>query len=352
MQKPFLPVLHALRGIAALWVVVFHIWHTGLLPIDSPLIIKAYLWVDFFFLLSGFIIAYHYQELFTKPAHKQQTLAFVAIRAARIFPMHLFVLVLWIGIELLQLYYQGKGFDKDRQWVTLLPNALLIQSWLFHDSSWNPPSWSISCEWFFYVTFPILALALAKRSLRFSLMVIALMIGTLFLAANYFQLLRPDKLELTLGLTSNGGLFRAVPEFVIGILLYNIITRHSAWLKQYGKWIFWIASFGTLSSVLYYNNDFLIVAGFILMVFGGTGIEGKGFRSFNFAGDISYSVYILHSVIIAIAAHVFAPSLSAIEALAVTGGLLLLTLGCSAATYRFIEKPCHLWAKRRFREQL
>ena len=74
-KKDYLPILNALRGIAAIWVVLFHMdvilfyREVGtLLPKEwSGLLTQGYLWVDFFFILSGFIITHVYREHFNLP---------------------------------------------------------------------------------------------------------------------------------------------------------------------------------------------------------------------------------------------------------------------------------------------
>ena len=351
MQKPFLPALHAMRGVAAMLVVVFHAWHMGLSSVvHAPFVIKGYLWVDFFFLLSGFIIAYHYEARFNKGLRRRDVVSFYIVRAMRIFPLHIVVLGLWIAIEAVQYLREGRGFDEGRQWTDFVPNLLLMQSWLFHNTSWNPPSWSISCEWLFYLLFPLLAVPFYRRSLAFSMVVIGMMAGTLWLAAAYFSQLPLDGAEFNLGASVNGGIFRALPEFITGILICNIAAEHASWLKRYGRRIFWAAALFTGSMMVIYASDFLIVAGFALMVFGGAGIQGNPTKITGFLGDISYSVYMLHSVVIAVLAHLFpVAGLSGSEAFLLAAILFLMVILCSSVTYYLIERPCNQWAKKRYR---
>jgi peptidoglycan/LPS O-acetylase OafA/YrhL len=134
--------LNALTGlrIVAAGMIVAH--HSRALQIPVP----NYAWdhgVSFFFVLSGFIIAYAYPKL----DGKGEVLRFLVARIARIWPAHFAALVL--VILLLQM-------PLDR---TFVANALLLHGWL---PSWpwyfsyNAPSWSISTEMFFYLAFPVL----------------------------------------------------------------------------------------------------------------------------------------------------------------------------------------------------
>src|SRR3546814_8137818 len=88
--------LTSLRGIAALLVVVYH-FSGGFLPNLDPgrysdFVPKGYLWVDLFFVLSGFIITHAYGDAFAERARWGSIRAFLFARMARIYPLHLFVL--------------------------------------------------------------------------------------------------------------------------------------------------------------------------------------------------------------------------------------------------------------------
>jgi peptidoglycan/LPS O-acetylase OafA/YrhL len=130
--------LTGLRIVAAGMIVAHH--SRGLIPVPSYALGQG---VSFFFVLSGFIIAYAYPRL----DGKGEILSFLVTRIARIWPAHFAALVL--VILLLQM-------PLDR---TFVANALLLHGWL---PSWpwyfsyNAPSWSISTELFFYIAFPVL----------------------------------------------------------------------------------------------------------------------------------------------------------------------------------------------------
>src|ERR1700737_2473765 len=92
----YLSNLTPLRGIAAMWVVVFHfqvLVITFILPEQTLLVAKGYLMVDLFFIMSGFIISHVYQQSFQAGIASGNFRRFIVARFARIYPLHLFTLV-------------------------------------------------------------------------------------------------------------------------------------------------------------------------------------------------------------------------------------------------------------------
>src|SRR6185295_2799818 len=134
--------LNALTGlrIVAAGMIVAH--HAGVLQIPVPNYALGD-GVSFFFVLSGFIISYAYPKLDSK----NEIFKFLAARIARIWPAHFVALLLIVGLFQMPL---------DR---TFVANALLLHGWVPSRPwyfSYNAPSWSISTELFFYISFPVL----------------------------------------------------------------------------------------------------------------------------------------------------------------------------------------------------
>src|SRR5271165_686586 len=103
-SKEQLPCLTALRGIAALWVVIYHYSVQCFPNLDvrphTYLIHKGYLAVDMFFMLSGFVLAHVYHRPFSESVTSRQYWRFIAARIARIYPLHLLVLLLFVATAL------------------------------------------------------------------------------------------------------------------------------------------------------------------------------------------------------------------------------------------------------------
>lgn len=112
--------------------------------------------VSFFFMLSGFVLAYNYYAP-TSAAVRGGAPAFWKNRFARIYPIYLVAIIvalpqyLW-GVKV------GTVQSRDAH-VALVAVPLLLQAWFFSSSisgAINLPAWSLSVEAFFYATFPVL----------------------------------------------------------------------------------------------------------------------------------------------------------------------------------------------------
>ena len=120
---------------------------------------EGFVGVSFFFILSGFIIAYNYQQkLVERKVSKRQ---FWVARIARIYPLHIATLlgVAVIG-NLLNPMGWGEGLKHFIPALFLLHAFVARVDYFFYFDS---PSWSLGCEQLFYFLFPFLALLFAKK---------------------------------------------------------------------------------------------------------------------------------------------------------------------------------------------
>ncbi|HVW54816.1 MAG TPA: acyltransferase [Rhizobiaceae bacterium] len=160
-------VLDSWRGICALLVALFHF------PVqngfsDSAFLRSSYLFVDFFFVLSGFVIANGYGK---RLGDGKSAARFVFVRFGRLYPLHIFMLGAFVGFELLRLavpQLRNGGvapFAGADNLASLVENIFLIHGLGFaHGLSWNSPSWSISTEFFAYMSFALVMLAFGARA--------------------------------------------------------------------------------------------------------------------------------------------------------------------------------------------
>ncbi|MBZ9679673.1 MULTISPECIES: acyltransferase family protein [unclassified Mesorhizobium] len=149
-------VLDSWRGICALLVALFH-FPTASTVSQSSFIGSSYLFVDFFFVLSGFVIASSYAD---RLGRTQEVCRFALVRFGRIYPLHLVMIAAFAAFELLRLVLpqlHGTGaapFTGGFDLRSLAANLLLLQGVGFEDRlTWNAPSWSISAEFFAYLLF-------------------------------------------------------------------------------------------------------------------------------------------------------------------------------------------------------
>ncbi|MBW3528128.1 acyltransferase [Shewanella sp. NKUCC05_KAH] len=156
MNKRF-EALDAFRGICAIAVVVFHMHLVGSIT-ELQFFRGSSIFVDFFFVLSGFVLAHGY-------AYKKNLkfTSFMRSRFFRIYPLHIFMFLVIFTLELGKLIaYKFGGFIFNNIPFTnsfaineIIPNLLLIQSWSSYTDplSFNYPSWSISIEFYMYALF-------------------------------------------------------------------------------------------------------------------------------------------------------------------------------------------------------
>jgi len=153
--------LTSIRGLAALLVVFYHIKHyllpLAFLGVFYPLFADGYLAVDFFLVLSGFIISYKYAVDF-KAGVSANYLDFMSRRLARIYPLHAFVMLCFLTLPI-GLYVTGRGYDSSTFGVgSFLAKLFLVDLWWVGTptwDNWNVPSWTISGELFAYLIFPL-----------------------------------------------------------------------------------------------------------------------------------------------------------------------------------------------------
>lgn len=138
--------LTSLRFFAAAAIVAYHAsGHFGLSPdVYKPFVLSQ--GVSFFFVLSGFILAFVYPEL----KGEKSTTKFWLARFARIWPLHIATLLMYVWLL--------PEFVQTNSWA-YLANPFLLQAWVPQQNwffSLNSVSWSISTETFFYLSFPLL----------------------------------------------------------------------------------------------------------------------------------------------------------------------------------------------------
>jgi peptidoglycan/LPS O-acetylase OafA/YrhL len=201
--------LEGLRFIASAAIVAAHFipYAVG----ETRWISRLHLAVDMFFVVSGIVIATNYAG---HVATLRDWARFMRKRIARIYPLHLATLAFYVAIGLLVWNGRLHPVDATRyDAAAIIPNLLLVHAWLPSGTiSFNYVSWSVSAEFFVYLAFPIIALAVRGRP-ALSLLAIALLFG-LFVAF--------AQTRIGLPLTRLGwqaGVLRAIPSFAFGVWL-------------------------------------------------------------------------------------------------------------------------------------
>jgi peptidoglycan/LPS O-acetylase OafA/YrhL len=223
-HAPEIRALTGARVIPVLLIVLFHYheWYgyTGRDWYDA-VVSKGYIWVEFFFGLSGFILFYVYGPRFGERLRARAIGAFLAARVSRIYPLQLATLLVAVVVEVDRRIDQsrvtGVAFWNvpsypGRTWDTLVSNVFMIQAWNIHDvMSWNPVAWFVSVEFLLYLACPALMMLAGAR---FGWRTMAIWAASIALL-------------VTLAATSGAGLditihhaiFRGLADFGIGLSL-------------------------------------------------------------------------------------------------------------------------------------
>ncbi len=281
--------LDALRGFAAIAVVVYH-FHIIWAPTGWGAISWAgYLAVDFFLVLSGFILSHSY--LFNK--REISVTEFVSHRVSRLYPLHFFTLFIYIFVSL----YIDKEFPKflDGTIFTLIQQLTLTHNIGLNPSSltYNSPSWSISVEFWVNIIFIIFISKTTKNSTLF----FSALIGLLIIYGNTGHLDTFTKNYFTF---VSSGMIRGLSSFFIGILSYRIYFyyKNDRRVKKYINYIelFFISGivfivFGRSSM----TSGIDIFAPFLFMLFipiftFESGFISNHIKKYKYLGEISYSI--------------------------------------------------------------
>lgn len=215
--KVDLSELTAARGFAALAVVLFHVdAYCGqplrhVFPIDT----LGMLAVDFFFVLSGFVLTHVYETAWGDGRYSHRN--FLVRRFARIWPLH-FACLMGVGFIVVAGAYVGLRPPWQADLPSFLSHLFLLNATgLSPELSWDQPAWSVGAEWTAYLLFPLyLAICSAIRPAWAKLAA-----SVLLLVALHEIVKISTGLEL-LALDANGGSLRIVPSFFVGVALRQI----------------------------------------------------------------------------------------------------------------------------------
>lgn len=298
-----LKALTGLRAVAAIWVLFFHssIGSLTFVPASVATILTAgYAAVSLFFVLSGFILTYNYFPMESSPQpHKRSSRYFVA-RFARIAPVY------WLGFILGALSGGPWIFAANAQVFPLWLNVLTffgLQSWTLAWDWINFPSWSVSCEIFFYATLPFLLHLLNRMNPKaaYVLLPIAAIVATAIGVIGTYHVASRSPFEYAVRFMP---IFRW-PEFVAGVLLGYLykLGRTPKWIEAHGDLVATAgAILASIVIVAFHYYTFLHSGGltipFLLIIIGLAYASGTLYWILSnplaiTLGEASYSLYIL-----------------------------------------------------------
>jgi len=355
MRTGKIDALESLRGIAALLVVFFHMpkWHPML---DNALFNNAYLMVELFFVLSGFVIFTAYGDSLRTG---REVLRFQWLRFARLYPVHLLFLLVFLAFEVVKAVALSRpGMEAnsaafaENDLRAFVENLLLLNGALpDRPFTFNYPAWSISVEFWTYLIYALVILWL--RPWR---------IAALALLAGGALLL------LALGTTGGfDNLLKCIAGFALGCLL-AIWRRTGVSLQGWTPLAAMAALIGYLLLKPPHEQDLWVFPLSVLLVLTVTAAE-EGWstrqlraRGLVWLGTISYALYMAHASVLWVANQAvrilsdrpeaadadgrMIPQLAAAPTLAVAAAVLVVLLGVSVAVHVWLERPLRERSRR------
>ncbi|WP_119462285.1 acyltransferase family protein [Rhodospirillaceae bacterium SYSU D60014] len=342
--------LTSLRGVAALSVATLHVhrdfgysWNFA----GHTLYIEmAYLWVDFFFILSGFVMSHVYAGDFTHGVTAKTARRFLAKRFARIYPLHLLTLCFFWAWAITKLMADVRTSGHVDPAVIPI-HLFMMQGWgWLQDLYWNYPAWSVSAEVAAYLLFPWLCLFVGWGPRSRS-------IATAFGCVVGLALLQALESKHSLKhATYDTGVIRCLFEFVLGMLLYRAYgflsaSRRMSWI---GGDAIAFGGFGALVMAMHFGAPELAIIGACALVILSGSLNQGGFSRFFalppllWLGSASYAIYMLHAPLLAAWGPIstrlpqewIGSPLLAATYLAV---FMMVLLSVAGLTHRFFEVP-------------
>jgi peptidoglycan/LPS O-acetylase OafA/YrhL len=294
IRSGHLPALTGLRFFLALWVLFGHLLGKGnayeplalMMPGPlQPITRNGYLAVPAFFVLSGFVLARTYGSTLWSP---RSVWKYLAGRVARVYPVYLLSLLIVLPFII-------KAKDQPKGWLVAM-HVSLTQGWFagHFTAGWNTPAWSLSCEMFFYLMFPLLIVLMRNWGWRQIIPAAALtcVLPQAMVAAGISDLIKP--------------LFH-LPDFIMGIAVSRAFDLLSARPQPpSGKWLYGTGLLGSAAFIGYaqYLPKWLPLATLLrplnaalllgLGLGGGLVARFLSTRPLVYLGKASYSMYILH----------------------------------------------------------
>jgi len=366
----YFAALDGFRGLLAVFVAIYHtIWLTHVNSwafFDNGAVI-----IDLFFALSGFLMFHLYGD---KINDAESAKKFMKRRFARLYPLHLFMLAIFVAFSILRLIAHKIGIATHEAgeilpfmagaqdgWGSLFANLTLTHAMGVMDSlTFNPPSWTISAEFYTYFVFMAVILwAKPKKLIHF--IVLAIIISAIYAGLSY---LKPN-----MDITYDYAFFRCIAGFFTGLIAakaYRVLKPRADILKAKGDAVIFtlveiVLLLGSILFVVYCGGKLQFFVAPILFLFilifafdGGMISRFMSGRVFRYLAKISYSVYMTHVIISIgfsiIANHIIAPIIPNWNMTGWGGDMLLipylmLVIGFSHVTYHIVEVKGGHWVR-------
>lgn len=290
--KKHFEILDGLRGVAAISVVLFHFMEIIFLP-NENFMAHSFMAVDFFFCLSGFVIAYAYDSRVEKIGVWQ----FIKLRLIRLHPLVIIGSVLGLLTFLLDPFsdfYSAYGFGKTillfLASVFLIPYPVMSERF-FNLFNLNAPAWSLFWEYFANIFYVFFLYRLNRNTIQIFTFIAAGLIC--FVAFKSTNLMGGWS-----GPTFWDGGVRVLYSFLVGMLIYR-----SNWAIKNNFGFLGLSALLLLAFIVPFNDKYnwlteplIVLIYFPVLVALGAGatLKPKLESLCKLSGEISYPLYMTH----------------------------------------------------------
>ncbi|MCM1177894.1 MAG: acyltransferase [Clostridium sp.] len=364
--KPHYELLDGLRGVAALLVIWYHVFEGFATSPADQRFNHGYLAVDFFFILSGFVIGYAYDDRWKG---RMTTKGFFMRRLIRLHPMVIIGIILGTISFILQGCVQWDGTSVSPLWIMAAMMMTIFMLPAIPGTGpdirgygemfpLNGPQWSLFFEYLGNLTY---ALAIRRMSTK-ALKVLVAVCGAGLAAYSIFNLSGFHNLGVgwTLaGYNFPGGLLRMMFSFPMGLLMSRNFRPRKI------KGAFWIcsAALALLLSMPYacgtglpwvngiYDAICTVLMFPLLVYIGASGTaDGKATSGIcRFLGDISYPVYIIHyPFMYYFYSWVWKNGIAFSQAWPFAVGIFICSIALSYIFLKLYDEPVRKWLSKRF----
>ncbi|MGI2032678.1 acyltransferase family protein [Rhizobium panacihumi] len=267
---------------------------------------QGYLAVDFFFILSGFVLCFGYEK---KSRSNGYFWGFLRDRLIRLYPLHLLTLSVYVPMCIF-FYMTSGGQLLEQNWIGFPINALLLQAYGIPMSGvLNAPSWSISVELFVNVFLALIIYALS-RSKSVLIFVFFVVFGAY--AASYASFGNLGGIDQSSLIYVNAGMLRGFGGIFLGVLIYHSYRAFERQVDRSPIRIALVAAIAASASIVSFLGmiwawfpDFAYIPMFFAAILftalweKSAPISNKRLAAFfGASGALSYAVYLCHWPII------------------------------------------------------
>lgn len=296
MNKPHVfHTLDILRGVAALAVMVFHYGKRGLL--GAEFLPHGYLAVDFFFILSGFVLSFAYQQRLDAGWPLR---SFLLVRVIRLYPLYFAGMAIGFLFSFLQNHFGHAHISGITTVLTITTGLLMVPAFGVelqpHEAivyPYDQPAWSLFFEFLANIFHASLV---RQRSVRFLIVILAVT-GTCLI----YSCMRLGSMDFGVYRKDIGfGLIRVLFSYTVGLLLYRIWQSGKTKARVPPGWItglllftFWLPI--PAHFVAAYDLSVTMLCFPLLVLAGASSQPGPVFkRNLEWMGVASYAVYVIH----------------------------------------------------------